>query len=86
MKNADLFKQTFGVYATTLWAMPEQDFCNWLNTEALEQEPKTGHWINHKDEHICSCCGEMVIIDWYIWEESWYNYCPNCGAKMEDKE
>ena len=31
--NADLFKQTFGIYATELWSMKEAEFLDWLNTE-----------------------------------------------------
>lgn len=31
--NADLFKQTFGMYATELWSMKEADFLKWLNEE-----------------------------------------------------
>ena len=42
-----------------------------------EQEPKTGHWIGDK----CSKCGN---------ERAWYgdnpDYCPDCGAKMQNNE
>lgn len=38
MKNADLFKDTFGMYATEIWSMPEKDFLEWLNC-VVEQEP-----------------------------------------------
>ena len=31
--NAEIFKQTFGIYATELWSMKETDFLNWLNEE-----------------------------------------------------
>jgi len=40
-----------------------------------------GEWENYKDEHRCSECGEVVIGDWY--DDEWYDYCPNCGAKMK---
>ena len=30
MKNADKFKAVFGLYATELWAMPEEEFLKWL--------------------------------------------------------
>ena len=40
MTNADKFKQIFGIYATELWVMPEEDFLAWLNAEA-----KTEDWI-----------------------------------------
>lgn len=36
MLVADRFKQIFGVYATEIWALPESDFLNWLNSEAPE--------------------------------------------------
>lgn len=49
-------------------------------------KPKTGHWINHgryaeffpHNEYRCSVCDQP-----YLEIEMWYNYCPNCGAKME---
>lgn len=28
--NAEKFKQIFGIYATELWAMPEEEFLKWL--------------------------------------------------------
>lgn len=34
MTNAKKFEQIFGIYATELWAMPEEDFLKWLNAEA----------------------------------------------------
>ena len=38
MTNAKKFEQIFGIYATELWAMPEEDFLKWLNAEAEEEE------------------------------------------------
>ena len=32
MKNADLFKATFGLYATEVWSMKEPIFLLWLNS------------------------------------------------------
>lgn len=52
--------------------------------KALEQESKTGHWINLKDiygdivESVCSNCDHNGNYKW--------KYCPNCGAKMESEE
>ena len=42
MKNADKFKDVFGLYATELWAMPEEEFLRWLNSESTETEQR---WI-----------------------------------------
>ena len=45
MTNAEKFKQLFGIYATELWAMPEEKFLEWLNAEALEkQEQEADPW------------------------------------------
>jgi len=43
--------------------------------KALEQEPKTGHWIDSSNGWMCSECNKDNTFD--------TNYCPNCGAKME---
>ena len=52
--------------------------------KALEQEPKTGHWILTDDDFVyCSECEDSYYqrpID-----ASW-NYCPHCGAKMVEKQ
>lgn len=44
MNNAKKFKQIFGIYATELWAMPEEKFLEWLNAEVPEQD----RWIPFK--------------------------------------
>ena len=52
-------------------------------------EPKHGHWIEvqriHEKDHtaICECslCGDTVWV--YDGQRAW-NYCPNCGAKMDE--
>lgn len=49
--------------------------------KAVEDRPQ-GKWKNHKDEHYCSNCKEVVIGDWYD-EGDWYDFCPWCGAKMK---
>jgi len=47
---------------------------------ALEQEPKTGHWIMHDYHRECSTC--KVRLPKHMMRNS---YCPNCGAKMEEE-
>ena len=44
----------------------------------LEQESKTGHWIDEFGGCECSECGCL--------EGGYSDYCPNCGAKMEANE
>ena len=60
----------------------------------LDFQAKTvrhGHWIEvqriHEKDHtaICECslCGDTVWV--YDGQRAW-NYCPNCGAKMDEVE
>lgn len=60
-----------------------------LETQIVEQEPKTGHWIE-QDVHNChttfecSECGyRHSFMHLYGYPTADYTYCPNCGAKME---
>lgn len=66
------------------------------NTSTIEAEPiRHGHWIHVLDsepytEYVCSVCGTKAS-DFIGGTEMWYcllkpNYCPNCGAKMDEKE
>ena len=48
--------------------------------EAELAEVKHGKWIKSKNERKCSLCGYF-----YFTNTKSFNYCPNCGAKM-DKE
>lgn len=38
MTNRELFKKTFGIYATELWAMEEEEFLNWCNDLVTKTE------------------------------------------------
>ena len=54
-------------------------------------EPKRGKWIRHvlKNANVpwgydCSACGEWFVVGEDTVEK--YDYCPNCGARMERSE
>lgn len=55
-----------------------------LGTQIIEQEPKTGHWIEHPKgiyaHLVCDKCLSNAPYDCRT------NYCPNCGAKMINYE
>lgn len=56
----------------------------WANTEALPSvapQPKAGRWIEEYiggPYDVCSECRQKLTKGYFK-----YNYCPNCGAKME---
>lgn len=57
----------------------------WERPEPVEYAPvKHGRWVRYYDDKyiMCSSCEES------FWSEygGVTNYCPNCGAKMEEEE
>lgn len=76
--------------------LKEKEFYD-MAIKALEQEPKTGHWIEKgktdiaydmcgykswATKYMCNHCG---FIHTAIENHGVYSYCPNCGAKMESE-
>ena len=49
-----------------------------MDLPSVEQEPKTGHWIEVDNGYICSKC-DIIRAKGTTGK---YNYCPNCGADM----
>ena len=83
----DILKPTIGIYEkiTVESDTIGKDFVEAfkMSVKALENQ-KTGHWETicpitswqfTRDHYKCSECGTH-------WEYT-FNYCPNCGAKME---
>lgn len=59
-----------------------------LQAETVRLWPKRGKWINSKERmrpDMCSVCGCAYEADRFMDKIVW-NYCPNCGAKMEVQE
>ena len=59
--------------------------------KALEQQPKTGHWIEEEvfDGEVaykCSKCGGLFVLENGNPKENEYNFCPKCGARMVESE
>ena len=84
MNNAEKFKQLFGIYATELWAMPEEKFLEWLNAEALEKQeqdrwiPITEQMPEENDFVLVTVSGEDVRgCEWKdsmalaVWTNQW---------------
>ena len=77
MNNAEKFKQIFGLYATELWAMPEEKFLEWLNAEAPESQTtdKCCETCKYEDLELeiypcCDCIRAKDHYEPYTEEES----------------
>ena len=59
---------------------------------AVEANPVVhAHWIEQEDGNLdtyytCSSCKEDFDLIAGTPSENLYNYCPNCGAQMDEKE
>ena len=66
------------------------DICFAIDVAQAIDPVKHGRWIKNERKskfhiepvYLCSCCREQEA--WGQWELS--NYCPNCGAKMDEVE
>ena len=57
-----------------------------MSIKALDQEPKTGHWVNGEYCSECGCDVPAYIIDWQWKKDMDAKYCPNCGARMVEPQ
>ena len=62
MTNAEKFKQIFGLYATELWAMPEEKFLEWLNAEVLEKQEQSNAQNVNSTHRSCPNALESLNI------------------------
>lgn len=69
------------IYGRASWNFAAK--CRNIIEDALTIEPKhkKGKWIHHEggysDHYECTACSNAIVLT-----ERW-NYCPNCGARME---
>lgn len=45
-----------------------------------------GHWIEDHDYLKCPECSVMVKRDFTFFDIGNWDYCPNCGAKMDEED
>lgn len=57
----------------------------WNNAKCADEEKVShGEWLERKDNVFeCSCCGYQFDNEGYL---HFFNFCPNCGAKMDKEE
>ena len=73
-----------------------QDGCSAKNLQSISDMPAVeakpvvhAHWIEQEDGNLdtyytCSSCKEDFDLIAGTPCENLYNYCPNCGAKMDE--
>lgn len=61
MNNAEKFKKVFGMYATELWAMPEEKFVKWLN-----EEVHTNTISQQEQDEQTTCDKKLYHVSGYI--------------------
>lgn len=69
-----------------------QDGCSAKNVQSIMELPaadvapvRHGRWIEDHDYLKCPECGVMVQRDFTFFDIGDWNYCPNCGARMNEK-
>ena len=64
----------------------------WLNdAPSIDIEPKRGEWVKRTHDTLiaqvnfayCSECGQPIMHEH---TRSLWNFCPNCGADMRERE
>lgn len=67
MTNAEKFQKVFGYYATEMWAKPEKEFFEWINSEAieLEQEPVKHGAKMDKEREYAERGGECMPLYYF---------------------
>ena len=89
-----MYHRAFETDGDTMW----QSGC-WVRYRAIEQvvkeqpsveaEPvRHGKWLTDNDAFkrmylVCSLCKRATQTPWYV-GGFLYDYCPNCGAKMDE--
>ena len=65
-------------YCNGMVAMNEECYKRMQSVNPTVSDRPQGEWIDDGFAHRCSECGKQGIGIEY------YNYCPNCGAKMSN--
>lgn len=72
------------------WCFYYEEYC--LESPCSHEEivehstVKHGRWEESESSFlVCSECADVFILEEWLADGKW-NYCPNCGAKMDKEE
>lgn len=94
----DAISRQAAIYVASGFCHPANIADELAKLPPVNPQPKTGHWVE-EDRYIdryddtieilqCSLCGfkhHYAQGDTSKTDYTWYNYCPNCGARMEEQ-
>ncbi len=87
LRHADLFEEDL-IYLEAEKETYECVVYEIDDTPTIEAEPvRHGRWISDEADILfhCSKCGVQISTSWDYKDLQW-NYCPDCGAKMDGGE
>lgn len=86
--DADELKESVKRFTSVFVKYDWREICEMLNDAPTVDPIKHGHWVNKGFEPVrCSVCGITVdAINGIPWAIKSFNYCPHCGAKMDEVE
>lgn len=82
--DADALKEHVKKFMSVFAKYDWREICEMLN-DAPTVEPKHSHWVIERGETVmhCNSCG--WAFEYYGGLEEEWNYCPHCGAKMDER-
>ncbi len=76
--NGDLGYEQMTALDMAIKALQDRPNGEWLQMEIIDDDMECG--VND-DATECSVCG--YAFNSHYWAKTYFNYCPNCGAKMK---
>ena len=92
--DAEVLKTTKSIQSADFNSI--ESIRKWIDNQptADVKEVVLGEWVKptgmmppeHFGRHRCSKCDGFALHDWKHHKEQLTDFCPNCGAKMDERE
>ena len=88
--DADAFMEQFAKLQMVILldSVEEAEIASMIGNATTIDPVKHGRWIEHKwaEEYDEKLISNYECSECESWEREMTNYCPNCGAKMDEVE